>query len=177
MGEAYRDDLSDFIRHGKLDAYELTDEELARLLEVWRWSVWTRHTQPSPIDHDISAAACHLQARLACERNVEVEYNTALLLKAELEPLMMLRALSCFPRALAYFLHPKRWLALLRGMVRARRYSRLRPAQDAYGNPLGYPTAHMEGACGRAPDLLKRRYWRQISPYSFSDRKTLNYWW
>ncbi|PJF26743.1 MAG: hypothetical protein CUN53_06695, partial [Phototrophicales bacterium] len=74
MKEAYRDDLSDFIRYGKLDAYELTDEELARLLEVWRWAEWKRRTHPTAIDYDIIDAAKRLQARLARERNVEVEY-------------------------------------------------------------------------------------------------------
>jgi hypothetical protein len=177
MKEAYRDDLSDFVRYGKLDAYELTDEELARLLEVWRWSAWKRRTHPTSIDRDIIAAAQQLQARLAHERGVEVEYNTALLLKAEIEALMFARALLDFPRALAYFLHPRRWLSLLQALIRARRYYRIAPLQDAYGNPLGYPAAKLDSLCGRPPDLLKRRYWRQLAPYSFEERKRLDYWW
>jgi hypothetical protein len=177
MKEAYQDDLSDFIRYGRLDAYELTDEELARLLEVWRWSEWKRRTHPSAIDRDVIAAAQRLQARLARERDVEVEYNTALLLKAELEALMFARALLDFPRAVAYFLHPRRWIHFLRSIIRARRYNRIAPLQDAYGNPLGYPAAKLDAFCGRAPDLLKRRYWRQLAPYTFEERKRLDYWW
>jgi hypothetical protein len=177
MKEAYQDDLSDFVRYGKLDAYELTDEELARLLEVWRWSEWKRRTHPTSIDHDIITAAQQLQARLARERDVEVEYNTALLLKAEIEALMFARALLDFPRALAYFLHPRRWLSLLRALIRARRYCRIAPLQDAYGNRLGYPAAKLDAFRERPPDLLKRRYWRQLAPYSFEERKRLDYWW
>lgn len=177
MKEAYRDDLSDFIRYGKLDAYELTDEELARLLEVWRWAEWKRRTHPTAIDHDIIDAAKRLQARLARERDVEVEYNTALLLKSEIEALMFARALLDFPRAVAYFLHPRRWLSLLRAFIRVRRYNRIAPLQDAYGSPLGYPAAKLDAVCGRPPDLLKRRYWRQLAPHSFEERKRLDYWW
>jgi hypothetical protein len=174
MSEAYRDDLSAFIRYGRLDAYELTDEELARMLEVWRWSQWA--SRPT-LDCDVNEASQRLQERLASERDVEVEYNTALLLKSEIEPLIYLRALLDLPRAVAYFLRPRRWWALARTWSRVRRYRRLRPVQDTYGNPLGYPAARLEAIRRGAPDLLKRRYWRQLSPYTFEERKRMNYWW
>jgi hypothetical protein len=177
MNEAYQDDLSDFVRHGRLDAYELTDEELAYMLEVWRWSQWTARNQPSALDYDVIDAAQTLQRRLAHEKNIEVEYNTALLLKSEVEPLMILRVLFCVPRAVAYCLNPRRWWMLARAWRQTRRYRRLRPLQDAYGNVLGYAEADMTTLHPRAPDLLKRRYWRQLSPYSFADRKRLGYWW
>ena len=86
-------DLTEFARHGKLDAYELTDEELARLLELWRWTAWTHRNTPSGPDHDILDEAHRLQRQLARQNNMEMEYNTALLLKQELEPLMHLRVL------------------------------------------------------------------------------------
>src|SRR5664279_3837669 len=101
MANFYKDDLVDFTRYGKLDAYELTDEELAHMLEVWRWSVGSHDGSP---DEDVRAAAQGLQRHLAHAHNIEVEYNTALLLKQEIEPLIYLRALLHVPHALAYFL-------------------------------------------------------------------------
>lgn len=177
MNEAYQDDLSDFVRYGKLDAYELTDDELACMLEVWRWTQWTTRSQPSALDFDVIDSTQGLQRRLANDKNIEVEYNTALLLKSEIEPLMVLRILFSIPRAVLYCLNPRCWWALVRAIRQIRRYGRLRPIQDAYGNPLGYSTAHMSHVQPTAPDLLKRRYWRQLSPYSFEERKRLDYWW
>ncbi|MDZ4764191.1 MAG: hypothetical protein SGI73_06525 [Chloroflexota bacterium] len=177
MNETYQDDLSDFVRYRKLDAYELTDEELAAMLEVWRWTQWMARNQPSTLDYDVIDATQRFQRHLARDKNVEVEYNTALLLKSEIEPLMILRLLFSVPRVLGYCLNPRRWWALLRAAHQIRRYQRLRPLQDAYGNPLGYPVERMLALHPHTPDLLKRRYWRQLSPYTFADRKRLDYWW
>jgi hypothetical protein len=177
MSEAYEEDLRSFTRYGKLDSYELTDEELVRMLELWRWAEWTKRSTPSGPDYDINDAVQRLQRHLAQVHNIEVEYNTALLLKQELEPLMHLRVLSNVPRALAYFLHPRRLWTLIQSLRRAYRYRRVQPAKDAYGNPRGYPAHLLERCKERVPDLLTRPYWRQLSPYNFEQRKRLDYWW
>ena len=172
MADFYRDDLTDFARYGKLDAYELTDEELACLLEVWRWSVSRQRS--SPVD-DVRDAARRLQRHLAQVHNIEVEYNTALLLKQEIEPLIYLRTLLDVPKALAYFL--RHGVALLRAIRQQQRYAQIVPVRDSDGVPLGYPRTEFKALHARPPDVLSRRYWRQLSPYSFADRKRLDYWW
>lgn len=168
----YRDDLVDFARYGKLDAYELTDEELARLLEVWRWSVWSGRQSP---EDDVREASRRLQRRLAHGHNIEVEYNTTLLLKQEVEPLLYLRTLIDVPKALAYF--ARHGFALLRALRQHRRFSRLAPARDHNGAPIGYPRPTLDAMRVRPPDVLHRHYWHQLSFYSFEERKRLDYWW
>lgn len=170
-------DLSEFARYGKLDAYELTDDELARLLELWRWTAWTRRNTPSGPDHDILNEAQQLQRRLAQMNNIEMEYNTTLLLKQELEPLMHLRVLLDLPRVLRYFLRPRGLLALFRALRQARRYRDIVPVRDRQQGGFGYPRGLLEQYRTRPPDLLKRRYWRQLSPYSYEERKRMDYWW
>jgi hypothetical protein len=170
-------DLTEFARYGKLDAYELTDDELARLLELWRWTAWMHRNTPSGPDHDILDEAHRLQRQLARDYNMEMEYNTALLLKQELEPLMHLRVLLDLPRALRYFLRPRGMLALIRGLRQARRYRNIIPVRDRERGGVGYPRLRLEKYRGHPPDLLKRRYWRQLSPYSFEERKKMDYWW
>ena len=160
-------DLSEFARYGKLDAYELTDDELARMLELWRWTAWKHRNTPSGPDHDILDEAHRLQRDLARNHNIEMEYNTALLLKQELEPLMHLRVLLDIPKALRYFLKPQGILKLVQTWLRARRYEAIQPVRERRRNEVGFPRALLEAYRGRAPDLLKRRYWRQLSPYSF----------
>ncbi len=173
--DGYREDLIDFVRYGRLDAYDLTDEELAQMLEVWRWAVWYERHQPSAPDHDVLAASRRLQRTLAKEHDIEVEYNTALLMKQEIEPLMYLRVLLDVPRALSYFLRPRGWLSFFCAILQARRYKRIPPIIDERTEKPAYP--RMYGCKGRAPDLLKRPYWRQLSPYTFQDRKKMDYWW
>ena len=172
MANFYKDDLIDFTRYGKLDAYELTDEELAHMLEVWRWSVGRHDTSP---DEDVRTAAQCLQRHLARAHNIEVEYNTTLLLKQEIEPLIYLRALLNFPKALAYFLcHAP---ALIHALRQHRRYHSLLPVRDTNGAPLGYPRPILDAYHAAPPDVLHRPYWRQLSPYDFEDRKRLDDWW
>lgn len=170
-------DLSEFARYGKLDAYELTDEELARLLELWRWTAWKHRTTPSGPDHDILDEVQALQRDLAQKQNIETEYNTILLLKQELEPLMYLRVLLDVPKAVRYFLRPQGWLKLIQALRQARRCQSVQPVRDRHRGVLGYPRRLLEMYHGRAPDLLKRRYWRQLSPYSFEQRKRMDLWW
>jgi len=172
MADFYRDDLIDFTRYGKLDAYELTDEELAHMLEVWRWSVGRHTTSP---DEDVRIAAQCLQRHLARAHNVEVEYNTALLLKQEIEPLLYLRVLINFPKAFGYFL--RHIPALIRALRQHRRYHHLIPVRDTNGAPLGYPRLVLDHSHFNPPDVLHRPYWRQLSPYDFEDRKRLDEWW
>jgi hypothetical protein len=171
-GSYYRDDLSDFTRYGKLDAYELTDEELAHLLEVWRWSVGRQTCAP---EDEVRAASQRLQRQLARTRNVEVEYNTALLLKQEIEPLIYLRTLLNAGRAVAYFL--RHGGALLEALRQYRRCKRIAPVRDTEGAPLGYPRGVLSDSHMHAPDVLHRPYWRQLSPHTFEDRKRLDEWW
>ncbi|MBL8133941.1 MAG: hypothetical protein JNL42_18915 [Anaerolineae bacterium] len=170
MDTYFRADLKDFVRYGVLDAYELTDEEIAALLEVWRWSVWTERETP---DDDVRAALVRLQRALAHQHDAEVEYNTAMLLKQEIEPLLYLRTLRDLPAALFFFVtHP---LALLRALRHARR-AKVPPLRGQDGEPLGYPTDALPSRL-RPPDLLKRAYWKQVSPYTFAQRKRMDYWW
>jgi len=177
MNEVYGDDLLEFVRYGKLDGYELTDDELGQLLEVWRWSVWTRRRMPSGPDYDVLEATRQLQRRLARNHNIEVDYNTALLLKQEIEPLMHLRVLLDLPRAILYFISFGGLRALLKSIWEARRYRDVTPMLDHQSGVTGYPAAAMDVMREKAPDVLKRPYWRQLSPYSFEERKRLDYWW
>ena len=172
MQDAYSDDLSDFIRHGRLDGYELTDEELARFLEVWRWTVWTRRSQPSGPDFDVVDAVTRLQTHLDKTYGVEVEYNTLLLLRQELEPLMYWRVLANTPRALFYFLRPRNLLALIRGIRRTRRYRDIPPVMQR--GQRGYPASLLDQVNERAPDLLKRKYW--MTRLSFERRHWPHLW-
>lgn len=172
MADYYRGNLVDFARYGKLDAFELTDEELARMLEVWRWAVWSERSSPAD---DVRAAAQRVQRQLAREHNVEVEYNTALLLKQEIEPLVYLRVLLDFPKALLYFL--RSGSAFFRALRQHRRCQQVSPARDTNGAPLGYPRQSLDDLNVRAPDVLQRHYWRQLSPYNFEQRKRLDDWW
>ncbi len=171
-GDFYRDDLSDFTRYGKLDAYELTDEELAHLFEVWRWSVARQTCAP---EDEVRAVAQRLQRGLARTRNVEVEYNTALLLKQEIEPLVYLCALLNAWKAFAYFL--RHGGALIGALRQYHRSQRIAPVRDTNGAPLGYPRTILDAYHSQPPDVLHRQYWRQLSPYSFEDRKRLDEWW
>lgn len=164
MKDAFADDLSDFIRNGKLDAYELTDEELAEFLEVWRWSVWRRRTQPTGPDADVADATYQFQNVMQREHGVEVDYNTLLLLRQELEPLMVLRILREFRQALFYFLQPRNLPALFRSLARARRYQRTAPHVDWRTHRQGYPRIAMTHIEDPAPDLLQRKYWRRVGP-------------
>jgi hypothetical protein len=164
MKDAFAEDLSDFIRNGKLDAYELTNAELAEFLEVWRWMVWRRRTLPSGPDADIVEVAQQLQALMRDEYGVEVDYNTLLLLREELEPLMHLRVLRDLRRAVAYFLQPRNLLSLLRVMSRARRYEQTAPLVDWRTYRRGYPRAAMRQLNEPAPDLVRRKYWRRVGP-------------
>ena len=172
MPNFYRDDLIDFTRYGKLDAYELTDEELAHMLEVWRWSV--SQGRSSPAD-DVRAATQRLQRHLARAHKVEVEYNTTLLLKQEAEPLMYLRVLLDVPKALVYFL--RNGGALIRAIRQQRRCRRIRPVRDNNGAPLGYPRETLDALRIQPPDVLSRPYWRQLSPDDFEKRRRLDDWW
>lgn len=180
--DSYRDDLSDFIRHHRLDAYELTDDELAAFLEVWRWSIWTNHREPSVPDADVLDATRQLQRRMAHEHNVEVDYNTLLLLKQEAEPLMHLRVLSAVPRALLYFLRLRGLWALCCALRRVRRYEGMEKdlvrAQSSHGHIQyrAYPRMLLERLRERAPDLIKRAYWRPLSSTSLEERKRLDFW-
>ena len=176
MRDGYREDLTDFARYGKLDAYELTDEDLARLLEVWRWSMWMER-EPNGADHATIESTRRLQRHLAKHHDLEVEYNTALLLKQEAEPLMHLRVIMDFPKAVGYFLHLSRLWLFVQTLWRTWRYKQLAPAIDSRTNTRGYPRAALDAYTGRAPDLLKRRYWRQLSPHTFEERKRLDVWW
>ncbi len=170
MDEFYRSDLKDFARHGVLDAYELTDEDIAHLLEVWRWSVWTERDD---VSDEVRAALATLQRHLANNHNIEVEYNTAMLLKETAEPLLYLRVLRDFPDAILYFIcHPLRYLRAVWHSHRAN----VPPQRNTNGDPLGYPVERMPGKL-RAPDLLRRHYWHRVSSYTFAERKRLDYWW
>ncbi len=170
MADYYRDDLADFTRYGKLDAYELTDDELAHMLEVWRWSVWQGRRNPGD---DVRAASQRFQRQLA-RRNVEVEYNTTLLLKQEIEPLIYLRVLLDVPKALLYFL--RNGGALIRAVRQHRRYRQVKPICDHNGAPLGYPRQTLDALHVGAPDIVHRPYWRQLDPHNFEERKRLDDW-
>lgn len=177
MRDAYVDDLSDFIRHHKLDCYELTDDELTEFLEVWRWAAWRRRTQPNSPDADVMDATTRLRMHLAHNHNVEVDYNTLLLLRQELEPLMHLRILRDVPRALLYFLHPRNLLKVLRSVRRAKRYDRLAPYIDPKSNRQGYPKLAMQYVNERPPNLLRRAYWRRIAQETYTEKRQSDFWW
>jgi hypothetical protein len=172
MADFYRDDLLDFVHYGRLDAYDLTDEDLAYLLEVWRWSVWRQRSSPAD---DVREAAHDLQRHLAQTHNVEVEYNTALLLRQEIEPLIYLRVLTDFPKAVGYCL--RHGLALIRAIYQQRRYQHIIPVRNTDGAPLGYPRQMLDQVRLRPPDVLHRPYWRQLNPHNFEQRKRLDDWW
>ncbi len=175
MQDVYHDDLRDFVRYGKLDAYELTDEELARLLDVWRWSVWTKRTGP---DFDVHDLTFRLERRLMRQFDVEVEYNTRFALKHELEPLMYLRVLLDLPRALWYFANPRRWRALVQSIRHVRRYRHIRPVLgEQVTEGKGYPRPTLESTELPCPNLLKRRYWRRISDATLDERERASHWW
>ena len=143
------------------------------MLEVWRWSVGRHDGSP---DEDVRAAAQGLQRHLARAYNVEVEYNTALLLKQEIEPLIYLRTLLHVPQALGYFLrHAPR--AASRRYASIVAISNSSPVRDTNGAPLGYPRPVLDTYHADPPDMLHRPYWRQLSPYDFEDRKRLDDWW
>ncbi len=174
MRDAYSDDLSDFIRHGTLDCYELTDEELARFLELWRWTVWTRRNQPSGPDFEVVDAVTRLQDHLDKAYGVEIEYNTMLLLRQELEPLMYMRVLANVPRAIGYFLRPRNLLALARSLRRTHRYHDVAPVMQHDGE-RGYPSTVLDQLHERPPDLLRRKYW--TTRLSFERRHWPHLWW
>ncbi|MFO7323182.1 MAG: hypothetical protein DIU68_015750 [Chloroflexota bacterium] len=171
MRDAFCEDLSDFIRNDKLDAYELTDDELAQFLEVWRWATWRRRTRPNAVDADIADAVQQLQTSMMEQYGVEVDYNTLLLLRQELEPLMYWRILAEFRRALVYFLHPRNLLSLLKTLRRVSRYAKLDPLVDRRTYRRGYPRLAMGSLHDPAPDLLKRHYWRQVGMTSAIERR------
>ncbi len=164
MKDAFAEDLSDFIRNGKLDAYELTDDELAAFLEVWRWAVWRQRTLPTGPDADVVDAAQQFQTMMKQTHGVEVDYNTLLLLRQELEPLMYLRVLRELRRAICYFLQPRNLIALFRTRARVRRYEHTAPLVDWRTYQKGYPRAAMSQFEDPAPDLLQRKYWRRVGP-------------
>lgn len=173
----YRD-LADFIRYGKLDAYELTDEDLARLLEVWRWHVWHAAPDDRPAaEQAVTAAVRDLQRGLAQRADVETEYNTAILLKTEIAPLLHVRHVRDGVRSLLVLVQPRSWLGLVRALRDVRRWRRLPPVTDGQGGRHGYPRDRLAGLRRRAPDLLRRKYWRPISPHTYEERKRSDEWW
>lgn len=169
-------DLHEFARRDLLDAYELTDRELAEMLEVWRWGVWQSHSQPTPTDHDILAATDDLRRQLAHQHNLDIEYNTLYLLRSEIEPTLHLRALEAGWAALVYFAHPSRWLSFARTLWRARRYRRTPPVPEEKSAALLYPRAPLSLTRLHAPDLLKRRYWHPIGWTPMEERKRTDQW-
>jgi|GEM_PF-838609 hypothetical protein len=169
--------LTDFARYGILDAYELNDKDLAHLLELWRWTAWTERTTPSSVDHDILDAVHRLQQRLADQHGIDMEYNTAALFKQEIEALMFWCTLRSAPAALWYFVRRVRVWALIRAIRRSRRYDRLETARGQRRQDRGYPRPLLERFNGRPPDLLKRRYWRPLTPHSFEERRRDERWW
>lgn len=173
VSEVYRDDLSDFIRYHKLDAYELTDDELAALLDVWRWSIWTTRNEPSAPDADVLDVVRDVQRRMAHEYNVEIDYNTILLLKQEAESLMHLRVLYAVPRALLYFLRVRGIAALVQSIRRIRRYQRMETPIDPHTKRRAYPRQVLRE---RVPDLMNRPYWRPLSSATLDERKRSDTW-
>jgi hypothetical protein len=168
--------LEQFARYGRLDAYELTDEEIARLLEVWRYEIWRDGARTQLSDRQILDAVKSLQRRLAYEHDIEIEYNTLLLLKTEIEPLANYAVLRDGLRALCWFLHPLRWWTFARVSWRARRYRKIDPARVQDELLEGYPIYSLNRFRGRAPDLLKRKYYRPFSAHSYEERKKLDEW-
>ncbi|MBW4438611.1 MAG: hypothetical protein KME04_15830 [Pleurocapsa minor GSE-CHR-MK-17-07R] len=169
--------MADFARFGSLDAYDLTDDELAQMLELWRWTVWKAAHQPSAVDHDILQAVQAFQRQLAEKHDLDMEYNTALLLKQELEPLMHFRALRMFPAAMWYFVRRLNPLVFLRAWHRARRYDALEASRGQRPSDRGYPRELLESFRGRPPNMLKRKYWRSLTAHSYDERKQMKRWW
>jgi hypothetical protein len=169
--------MAEFARFGTLDAYDLTDDELAQMLELWRWTVWKAAHQPSAVDHDILNAVQAFQRQLAEKHDIDMEYNTALLLKQELEPIMHMRALRAFPSAIWYFVRRLNPLVFLRAWYRARRYDRLEPSRGQRPGDRGYPRDLLEAYTGRPPNMLKRKYWRSLTSESFDERRRMKRWW
>jgi hypothetical protein len=176
MHDAYCDDLSDFIRHQKLDCFELTDEELAHFFEVWRWTIWTRRRDGA--DFDVLDATNHLQGHMAQTYQVKVDYNTLLLLRQEAEPLMQWRILAHFWRAVFYFLRPRNLLLLCKTLRRTQRYDRIHPLVEGNDQTRrGYPLRLIEQVNAESPDVLRRTYWRQIGSQHFEATRCPDLWW
>lgn len=173
----YHDDLRDFIRHGKLDAYELTDDELARFLELWRWGVYHRRNEPSAADYDTFDAVERLEQHLYHTYGVTVEYNTRLLLRQELEAFVHLNLVLQGWRSLWYFLRPDRIFALVRSVRNIRRAKRVRPILGEQELECrGYPRRVLDEARLPRIDLLRRRYWRRINSKSPEERLKARRW-
>lgn len=175
MQDVYHDDLRDFVRNGRLDAYELTDAELARFLELWRWSAYTRRTSPSSPDYDAYDMVVRLERHLHQTFGIEIEYNTRLLLRHELEAMMHMNILLEVPRALLYFLNPQNWLAAFSSLRNIRRARRVKPILGEQELECrGYPRRVLDNASPPRVDLLKRTYWRRISS---KERLRNRIWW
>ncbi len=176
MQDIYHDDLRDFIRNGRLDAYELTDDELSRFLELWRWSAYTRRSSPTSADYDTHDTVNRLEKHLYHTFGVEVEYNTRLLLQQEIEAMMHLNILREIPRAVTYFLwRPLQLVDTMRNMQRARRVKPILGEQQL--ECRGYPREVLHRAKLPRTDILKRRYWRRLSQESPVERIEKNTWW
>jgi hypothetical protein len=169
-------DLHEYARREQLDAYELTDRELAELLEVWRWRVWHTHTRPTPTDRDAAEAVRALRRQLAREHDLDLDYNTFYLLREECTPLLHLRALWAGYDALVWFAHPRRWPLFWRTLWRAWRCARTPSVPEEAAPHLLYPRDRLERARLHAPDLLRRRYWRPIGGASLDVRKQTDEW-
>lgn len=170
--------MTDFVRYGMLDAYELNDDDLAQMLELWRWTVWMRANQPNGIDHDVLEAVHSLQRKLAQNQNADLEYNTAILLKQDIEALMYLRCLFNAPRAVWYFARRMRVFTLMRAFIQSRRYSKMqRSYSEGSAANRGYPRHALEHFHGKAPDMMKRHYWRSLTFKTFQERKHCEMWW
>lgn len=178
MQDVYHDDLRDFVRNGRLDAYELTDAELARFLELWRWSAYTRRTTPSSPDFDAYDMVERLERHLYRNHNIEIEYNTRLLLRSELEAMMYMNVLLEAPRALLYFINPQNWLTTIATLRNIRRARRIKPVLGEQERECrGYPRRLLNQARLPRIDLLARTYWRQISPHTTKERIQDDMWW
>lgn len=176
MQDVYHDDLRDFVRHGKLDAYELTDAELARFLELWRWSAYTRRTAPTAPDYDTHDVVNRLERHLYHEFGIEIEYNTRLLLLQQAEPLMYMSVLMSVREAVVYFVwHPMAFFQSLRHIRRARRVKPVLGEQRM--ECRGYPRGVMHKQQLPNTNLLKRRYWRRLSQHTPQHRLEQDQWW
>ncbi|MCS7071016.1 MAG: hypothetical protein NZM00_05885, partial [Anaerolinea sp.] len=58
-----------------------------------------------------------------------------------------------------------------------RRYRRIVPVIDASGRRTGYPRRLLERFRGRAPDLMRRKYWRPLAGETYEERKRTDVWW
>jgi hypothetical protein len=178
MQDVYHDDLRDFIRHGRLDAYDLTDEELPRFLELWRWSVYNRRTNPTSPDHDAHDMVNRLERHLYGSYGVEIEYNTRLLLRHELEAMLHMNILLEVPHALLYFLDPRRIWQVIPTLRQIARAQRIKPVMGEQTIECrGYPRKLLNGTRLRRIDLLRRRYWHRINPQKPSQRIRQDDWW